>query len=384
MMRVLLTGGGSGGHVNPAIAIADTIRMNCPDAEIAFVGVEGGKECDLVPRAGYPLYFVESRGFRRSLSPSNLKAVLLALTSPHSKKTKNILETFRPDIVIGTGGYVSWPLLRAAAYAGIPTMVHESNCQPGLAVKMLQYSVDTILLNFPETSNYLSRRQKCVVVGNPLRGGFGNIPREEAREKLRLSSQETLVLCYAGSHGSSTVNAAVLEMLCTLAPTRPHTRFVLATGTGNYQQAKALYDEYQLFHHENVVMQDYIYDMPLQMAAADVVISRAGAMSLSELARMGKASVVIPSPFVADNHQLRNAMAMAQRNAAVVVEEQDFSGGALSKAVSELLDDPEARRRLTQNIRFFAGQDANRLIYDLIVTAVKQYRENKKGKFEYR
>ena len=153
MLRVLLTGGGSGGHVNPAIAIADTIRMNQPDAEIAFVGVKGGKECDLVPRAGYPLYYVESQGIRRSLSPSNIKALITAVTSPHSKQTKEILENFKPDIVIGTGGYVCWPLLRAASLAGIPTVVHESNCLPGLAVKVLQYSVDSILLwNFGVTN----------------------------------------------------------------------------------------------------------------------------------------------------------------------------------------------------------------------------------------
>lgn len=372
-MRVLLTGGGSGGHVNPAIAIADTIRMNQPDAEIAFVGVKGGKECDLVPRAGYPLYFVESQGIRRSLSPSNIKALITAVTSPHSKQTKDILTNFKPDIVIGTGGYVCWPLLRAAAYAGIPTMVHESNCQPGLAVKMLQYSIDTILLNFPQTEEHLKKKKKCVVVGNPLRGGFGSISKQTAREKLGISEDEVLVLCSAGSLGSASINEAVLEMLRLMAPARPNTRFVLSAGKKNIESAMARYREYELDRCPNVTVSDYLYDMPTQVAAADVVISRAGAMSLSEVARMGKACVIIPSPYVADNHQLRNATAMADRDAALLVEEKDFSGGALPRAVISLLDDADLRRRLEKNIGEFANSDANRQIYDLIVEAVAQY-----------
>lgn len=373
-MRVLLTGGGSGGHVNPAIAIADTIRMNQPDAEIAFVGVKGGKECDLVPRAGYPLYYVESQGIRRSLSPSNIKALVTAVTSPHSKQTKDILTNFKPDIVIGTGGYVCWPLLRAAAYAGIPTMVHESNCQPGLAVKMLQYSVDTILLNFPQAESYLHKKKKCMVVGNPLRGGFGAISKEAARNKIGLADDEMLVLCSAGSLGSSIINEAVLDMLRLMAPARPNTRFVLSAGTRNIEAAQALYREYELDRCPNVTVEAYIYDMPTQIAAADVVISRAGAMSLSEVARMGKACVVIPSPYVADNHQLRNATAMADREAALMVEEKDFSGGALPLAVNALLDDAVLRHTLEKNIRSFVNEDANRLIYDKIVEAVAQYR----------
>jgi UDP-N-acetylglucosamine--N-acetylmuramyl-(pentapeptide) pyrophosphoryl-undecaprenol N-acetylglucosamine transferase len=293
-------------------------------------------------------------------------------------EAKKIIKEFKPDIVIGTGGYVCWPLLRAAAYAGIPTMVHESNCQPGLAVKMLQRSIDQILLNFSETEQYLKKRKKCVVVGNPLRGGFGTISREEAREKLGLDEKETLVLCSAGSPGSASVNEAMLDMLRLLAPTRPTTRFVLSAGTRNVEAATARYREYGLDAYPNVTVQEYIYDMPLQMAAADVVISRAGAMSLSEVARMGKACVVIPSPYVADNHQVKNAMAMADREAALVVEEKDFSAGALSRAVISLLDDSDLRKRLRSNITSFAKEDANQRIYELIVEAVEQYHNKQK------
>lgn len=377
-MRVLLTGGGSGGHVNPAIAIADTIKKYQPDAEILFVGVEGGKESVLVPKSNYELKYIESQGIRRSLSPKNIKALYLAVTSPRSRATREILDTFRPDIVIGTGGYVCWPLVRGAALAGIPTMVHESNCKPGLAVKMLQGSVGTILLNFPETQSYLRKKKKCVVVGNPIRGSFETVTRESARAALGLDDGQSMVLVSAGSLGSQSINVAVLDMLRTLAPTRPETRFVLSTGQGNYEEAKALYDEYELSRCPNVVMVDYLYDMATYMAAADVVVSRAGAISLSELSRMGKASIIIPSPHVADNHQYVNAKALVDRDAAMLVEESDFAGGALPRAMLALLDDVDVRRRLEKNIRTFSSMDANRLIYDHIVEAVAAYQAKKK------
>ena len=365
-MRVLLTGGGSGGHVNPAIAIADTIKKNQPDAEILFVGVEGGKESVLVPKSNYELKYIESQGIRRSLSPKNIKALYLAVTSPRSSATREILDTFKPDIVIG------------AALVGIPTMVHESNCKPGLAVKMLQNSVDTILLNFAETQSYLRKKKKCVVVGNPIRGSFDSITREDARNALGLADGQSMVLVAAGSLGSQSINAAVLEMLCTLAPTRPQTRFVLSTGQGNYADAKALYDEYELSRYANVEMVDYLYDMATYMAAADVVVSRAGAMSLSELSRMGKASIIIPSPNVADNHQYVNAKALSDRDAAMLVEESDFACGALPRAMLALLDDVDVRRRLEKNIRSFSDKDANALIYDLIVQTVEAHRAKNK------
>lgn len=376
MLRILLTGGGTGGHVNPAIAIADTVKMNQPDAQIAFVGTRTGKENDLVHRAGYPLYYVESMGIRRSLSLSNLKAIYLAVTSPYSKKTTAILRDFDPDVVIGTGGYVCWPILKAASRFGIPTVVHESNCLPGLAVRRLQGCVDSILLNYPESKDLLKVPEKCAVVGNPLVGGFGNVDRSAARRSLGLGEGNRLVLCYAGSIGSSTVNMAVLQMLSSLAGRYPETRFLLSTGARNYEEAEEMCRQLHLLETSNVKIQPYIYDMPIQMAAADIVISRAGAMSLSELARMGKAAVIVPSPYVADNHQYRNAKALADKEAALLVQEKDFSAGALTEAVEDLLKNQSHREALSRNIRAFAVDDANRRIYEKIVTMAAEYRSH--------
>ena len=370
-LRVLMTGGGTGGHVNPAIAIADTIRRNCPEAQVAFVGTKNGKETDLVPRAGYKLYYVESMGLQRSLSPANFKAAFLAATSPYSKKTTAILDEFQPDLVVGTGGYVCWPLIRAAARRGIPTVLHESNCYAGLTVRMLQGSVDKLLLNFEETISQLHAKKKCCVVGNPLLGGFGAVDTREARTKLGLADNEKMVLFCAGSLGSQTVNHAVLEMLRLVAPQRSRVRFVLATGKRHYTACMEMAREFGLDTLPNVQIKDYIYDMPQQMSAADVVVSRAGAMTLSELAKMSKACVIIPSPYVADDHQLKNAQALANRGAALLVEEKDFIKNTLKSAVLSLLDDDALAENLQREIHRFANEDANRKIYDVLMDVVK-------------
>ena len=205
-MRVLLTGGGTAGHINPALAIAETVRRNDPSAEIAFVGIRGGKEEELVPRAGYRLYFVRSMGIRRSLSLQNVKALALALTSPYLKETTSILDEFRPDVVIGTGGFACWPIMAAAARRGIPTALHESNSIPGLAIKQLQGRVDRIWINFPGTAERLRAKKKTVCVGNPLQGGFGAIGREEARARLGIPQDALVLLSYGGSLGAERVN----------------------------------------------------------------------------------------------------------------------------------------------------------------------------------
>ena len=209
-MKVLLTGGGTAGHINPALAIADMIRRNAPGSEIAFVGIRGGKEEDLVPREGYRLYYVKSKGIQRSCRPramlSNVHALWLAAASPYYKSTRSILDDFQPDIVIGTGGYACWPIMAAAARRGIPTALHESNALPGLAVRKLQEKVDRIWTNFDRTAELLRVRETVRRVGNPLRGGFGGISRSAAQEQLGLRDGERLVLCFGGSLGAEHLN----------------------------------------------------------------------------------------------------------------------------------------------------------------------------------
>lgn len=365
-MRLLLTGGGTAGHINPALAIAETVKKNDPTAEIAFVGIQTGKEADLIPREGYPLYFVESMGIRRSLSFSNIKAVWLALTSPYSHQTTKILDDFQPDIVIGTGGYACWPIMAAAARRKIPTAVHESNALPGLTVRRLQKKVDKIWTNFKKTSDMLKEKEKIVRVGNPLRGGFGDITREAAKKKLGIADGRLLLLSFGGSLGAENMNRAVIRVMREFSAEHPEVLHVHAAGKRDYAETKRLFCEAGLQAHSNCILLEYIYDMPLRMAAADLVISRAGAMTLSELALMQKAGILVPSPYVADNHQYLNAKTLADAGAAVLTEEKDLPDGALLQSVRTLLADPEARSKMEQKIGLFADRNANRRIWDEI------------------
>lgn len=371
-MRVLMTGGGTGGHINPAVAIANTIKKNHPQAEIAFVGTKRGKEKELVPKEGYPLYFVDVQGIRRSLSPKNIKALYLALVSP--LRAKKLLEQYRPDFVVGTGGYACWPVMKAASKLGIPTAVHESNALAGLAIRKLQDGMDRIFINFPQTEEQIKKqnRHKVMHVGNPLREGFGGLSYENARKKLGLRDGEQMVLSFGGSLGAERINEAMLDLMGEYAPKHPEIRIVHACGTVKYGP---IYEEFcrrGLDALPNVMLTPYIYDMPTQMAAADVVICRAGAMTISELALMKKACVMIPSPNVTDNHQYKNAKALADGGAAVLLEEKDMLSGRLTQEVSALLTDGVARHSMEEAIAAFARTDANKLIYDELMRLMAQ------------
>lgn len=370
-MRVLLTGGGTAGHINPALAIAELIRRNAPGAEIAFVGIRGGKEDDLIPREGYRLYYVKSKGIRRSFSPSavvsNVQALWLAAWSPHARSTRTVLDEFRPDIVIGTGGYACWPIMAAAARRGIPTALHESNALPGLAVRKLQKKVDRIWINFEGTAGLLDSAACVRRVGNPLRGGFGTIPRDAAREKLGLGSSEKLVLCFGGSLGAEPLNRAVIEAMRALAPKWGNVRFCLASGKRDYAAAGEVWRAAGVDAVSNCMLSDYIYDMPLWMSAADLAVTRAGAMTLSELGRMSLPSVLIPSPHVADNHQYLNAKTFADAGAAVLVEEKELESGRLTAELDALLADDAWLLSMSRAAAPFAETDAGGAIWEDIL-----------------
>lgn len=380
-MRVLITGGGTGGHVNPALAIANTIKQNDHDAVIAYVGTKRGIENKLVPKAGYPMYYVDVKGIKRSLSPSNIKAAYLALTSPI--KAKKIIREFKPDIVVGTGGYVSWPVVKAASQMGIPTALHESNAIAGVAVKMLQKSVDRIYLNFEKTGESLScDRAKLMKVGNPILGGFSSMTREEARKKLGIPDKyKYVILSYAGSMGAEKVNDAVLCLMREFTSKHPEVYHIHATGSIELELCTSQFKEMGLDKCENIELFEYIYDMPVRMAAADITINRAGAMTISELAATGKCSIFIPSPNVAENHQYKNAKVLSDAGAAALFEEKDLVDGAkpLIEEVEKLLSDggEKLRAERSEKIRQFAVSDANKLIYNDLVKLAQSGRNKK-------
>ncbi|MBE6547753.1 MAG: UDP-N-acetylglucosamine--N-acetylmuramyl-(pentapeptide) pyrophosphoryl-undecaprenol N-acetylglucosamine transferase [Ruminococcaceae bacterium] len=361
-MRVLMTGGGTAGHVNPAIAIANTIKEYEPDSEIAFVCShnKGDKAQDLVPRAGYKKpYTVRICGKKKIYNPANIKTLIYMMTSPI--KAKSIIREFKPDIIIGTGGYACYPVARAGVKLGIPTVLHESNAIAGSAVKLLCSSVDIVMTNFESTANNLSGAKKVIRVGNPIIKSTKPTATEQESSSFKRS-----VLCFGGSLGAANLNVAFVEMLSHIANQYPDVEFIHASGKRDYENMKQTYEDKGLLDRPNVKLLDYIYDMDKKMADAELVISRAGAMTISELALGGKCAILVPSPFVADNHQYKNAKALCDANAGVMVQESEFESGKLEREVVKLLSDAEQRERLGKNILAFAQPDANRIIYEEI------------------
>ena len=373
-MRILMTGGGTAGHVNPALAIAATLKEKHPDAEIAFVASAQprDKATDLVPRAGYPLHTVHIRGLVRPYwKPVNLRLPFLMVKS--RREAAALIREFQPDLIVGTGGYACWPLCSMGKKMGIPTALHESNAIPGKAVEQLKGNVDLIMVNFEETLRRLDgmgKHSAAVRVGNPMMAGFATVSREDARKALGLAPDELYILSFGGSLGAEYVNDAVVKLAAELTD-EPRVRLLHAAGKRDYDRIRADWDATAAGKCDRVTLTDYIYDMPIQMAAADLVISRAGAMSISELALTGKAVVFIPSPYVAENHQYKNAMALVDQGAALCVEEKTLADGALTATVKSLLKDPAGRADMERRIRDFACPDANGQIYTHLMGLLK-------------
>lgn len=364
-MRVLLAGGGTGGHIYPAIAIADTIRKHDKYADILFISTKRGMEKRLVENAGYQTYHIEMSGLQRSLSPKNLKTAICFITAPI--KAKKLIKSFEPDVVVGTGGYLCWPLLHAAAKLGVPTLVHESNAIPGKAVKMLEAEVDTIAAGFDSIKGLISHPEKFICTGNPLRF----IPTSEEVSSVRASlgigkEYKYVLLSFGGSLGSEKINAAALRLMADFSSKHPEVLHVHSTGTGYYKDFSEKFSALGLDAFKNIRPMEYIHDMTRWEAVADAVICRSGAMTVSEMALGGKACIFIPSPNVVANHQFKNASRLAQDGAAVVITEKQLTPELLSAAVEQVLFSSKGAE-LSRNIRKFAEPEAAEKLYGEIV-----------------
>ncbi len=370
-MKVLLTGGGTSGHVNPALAIADIIKKNDPNAEFAYIGTEHGIEKRLVEKEGIPFYNVNIRGVSRSLSPSNIKTAYLVMTAP--SKAKKIIKELEPDVVIGTGGYVCWPALKAAAELGIPTVIHESNSIPGLAVRKLEGKVDLILTNFAATAEKLTQKHKAVNVGNPIRKSFGNIDKAEARRRLGIpDSIRFVILSFGGSLGARRINEAAIDVMRGFSVSHEDVMHFHSGGKNFYGNAMELFAGYSLEKHPRLDIKEYIYDMSLYMTAADLVICRAGAMTLTELAMMKKASILIPSPNVTDNHQYKNASVLSAAGAAMLIEESELSFEKVNETVERIYSERGLMSAMSERISEFANPNVEEEIYEQISALIKR------------
>ncbi len=358
-MKAVLSGGGTAGHINPALSIAKKILKEDPKSQILFVGTPGGMENRLVAKEGFEIRHVEVKGFKRKLSAENIKAAYLAIASVG--KAKKILREFRPDVVIGTGGYVSWPVLRAASKLGIPTLIHEQNAFPGLTTRKLSTLVDRVCISFEKSREYLPcKKEKTVVSGNPVNPEMETVSRQKARSELGISAP--FVLSYGGSLGAKAINETVFEMAKNYSAKKPifHTH---AFGTREYESYMEKEKKEKICRFGNVKFSDYIYDMPKQMAAADLVICRAGAITLSELSFLGKPAILIPSPNVTDNHQYKNALVYHEKGAAVLIEEKDLTAEKLIQTASEILSSEEKQRQMSENMKKLAHPDATGIIW---------------------
>lgn len=372
-MKVLFTGGGTAGHINPALAAAGYLKQKEPDAEILYVGNKGGMEERLVAKAGYPMKTITISGFQRKLTPKNLirnaQTVVRVFTA--SAEAKKIIQEFGPDVCVGTGGYVSGPVIREAAKLGIPCVIHESNAYPGVTTKMLAKSVKTVMLAVPEAKQYFDPSVNCTVTGNPVRGEVLAAQREASRKALGLDDRP-VVLSFGGSLGASALNRAAAYMLFQSSREKKYQHI-----HGYGQHDEAFLDEVKalgldLNENPQIRLLEYIDNMPQCLSAADLVIGRAGAMTLSEIEAKAKASILIPSPNVAENHQFHNAMALVRREAAEIIEEKDLSGEALWAKVNKILSDPNRLRSLGENAGKMEMLDASERIYRTIKTAASK------------
>lgn len=358
-MNVAFAAGGTGGHINPELAIADKLKEVFPDTKILFIGSPDGLESKLVKKAGYDFAPVKMAGIQRKLTPHNIKlnvqAVHYYLNA--GKCIRKIFDGFSPDLVIGTGGYVTGTVLKTALKCGIKTALHESNSLPGVSTKMLAPKADLVMLGTEDAKKHLGECKKCVVTGNPLRN---NIPIEEksaARKRLGLPDCLT-ILSAGGSQGASRINEAVVHLL-SYEQKKGNINHIHGYGKhGKDTFMQSLAENGVDPDNEHFIIKEYIDNMYTCMCASDLIITRAGAMTLTELMAIGRASILIPYPYAAENHQYYNALTLQNANAGRIIDDKELTGAVLIDTVTKLTDDPELLKLMSENAAKLSKHDA--------------------------
>ena len=368
--RVIFTCGGTAGHVNPAIALAQFMQEKDPATEVLFVGAERGLEKDLVPKAGYAFRTVHISSFHRSFKPKeirhNLISVYNLMRAP--REARAILREFQPDVVIGTGGYASFPMVKEASRAGIPTAVHESNMVPGLTTEMLEPFASRIMVGFESCRRHYKHPEKVMVTGTPVRGDFFVLTKEEAKSRLGLNDGRPLIVSFWGSLGASGMNRQMADFLALEAAKEPF-HHIHAAGKNGYPVVAQLLREkdVDLTQHPALELREYIYDMAVVMRAADLVICRAGASTISELTALGVPALIVPSPYVTNNHQEKNARVLEEAGGAAVLLEKDSSGQTMFQIACGILRDAEKRMKMEAAMTSLGIRDATERIYQTIL-----------------
>lgn len=369
-MNVIFTCGGTGGHISPALAVANLVKERCPDANILFVGAEGGMETDLVPRAGFRLETVKISNFRRKMNwdgiVHNVKSLSYMVTS--RKRADKIIKEFQPDVIVGTGGYASYPMLRQGAKRKIPTAVHESNAVPGLTTRMVMDHVDQVMVSFEESRSSYPKPETVRVVGMPVRDVFFSTEQQQAKKALGLDDRP-VVVSFWGSLGARDMNKMIARHMARNVQDGQPFQHIHAVGSMGWEWMPDYVKEQgvELDKAPAIDMRKFIYNMPEVMAAADLVICRAGAATISEVAAAGKPAIFVPSPNVVDNHQEKNARILEKHGAAVVLRENECSGDILYEETKRLVSDPEKLAQMRRAVREMAVPDSAEKIYDIIL-----------------
>lgn len=362
--RILISGGGTGGHIYPAIAIANAWKERHPGSEILFVGAQGKMEMQKVPEAGYPIKGLPVAGLQRSLSLANLSFPIKLLKS--LKMASQIVKDFQPDAVVGVGGYASGPVLFAAQRKGIPTLVQEQNSYAGLTNKLLAKRANTICVAYPEMEQFFPL-EKIHLTGNPVRKDILDLKdkKDKALEHFGLNTEKPVILILGGSLGARTLNQAMLQDMAILE--KDGYQVLWQSGKFYFKEMSEKLAESGLKH---IHLREFIREMDLAYAAADLIVSRAGALSVSELSLVGKPVIFIPSPNVAEDHQTKNAMAFVNRQAAVLLKDSE-AVGRLREMVNDLMKDESRSTQLGQNMRALAKPEATESIINELEKLVR-------------
>lgn len=357
-MRFIVTGGGTGGHINPALSIAKYFMTKEEDSQVLYVGTEYGLEKSLVPKEGIDIKFIDAKGFKRKITPENLMIAYKAFKAVG--ESKKIIKEFNPQIVIGTGGYVCGPVLKAACDLKIPTIIHEQNVFPGMTVKMLANKVDICATSFDTTENYIKKSKRVVLTGNPVRSDLNEASSYTAKLQLGFDPRP-VVFIMGGSLGAGSINNALIEMLekgCT-----NDYSILASTGERNYDDVMTKIKELKIEIPSNVKIEPYIFNTSLAFGAADLVVCRTGAITISELAAARKPAIVIPSPNVANNHQEYNARYLSDKGAAVMINDSELDGLLLDENIRSLIFDSEKLQDMSRIARSTAMTNACESIY---------------------
>ena len=373
-MKVLFTCGGTGGHINPALAVAKLLREKRPECEILFVGATGGMETRLVPNEGFEIKTIDIDGVSRRFTlkgiKHNLGVLYKVITS--GAKAKKILKEFKPDVVVGTGGYACYPMLKSATKLKIPTIIHEANAYPGLVTRTLGEKLTRVLVNFDATREYLKYDSNIKTIGMPVRQDILFKDKGEAREELGID-QRPLVVSFFGSLGAREMNKAMADFI-KLECEDGLFNHIHAMGKFGSEWMPGLIAEkgVKIAEHPNIDLREYIHDMPRVMAAADIIICRGGASTVSELAAAGKPAIIIPSPNVAENHQEKNAKVLSDIGGAILIRESETTGKRIYDTVREIVFDREKLASMSKNLSKVAIHDGCERIYYEITELAKK------------